>query len=137
MDELNTIPSKGIFADLIGLINTNFGKIQNLITMLQYTTSHCCGNYATESSLSAAYPSPKKGDWAVVNGYIYECTTDGTWTNTNTMYSGNADTLNDYATKTYVNNRIPAMVTLTQEAYDALVTAGTVDGNTYYNILEE
>lgn len=137
MEELNTIPSKGIFSDVIGLINTNFGKIQNLITMLQYTTSHCCGNYATEDSLSAVYSSPKKGDWAVVNGYIYECTTDGTWTNTNTKYSGNADALSDYATKTYVNNRIPAMVTLTQAAYDALVAAGTVDQNTYYNILEE
>lgn len=29
------------------------------------------------------------------------------------------------------------MVALTQDEYDALVTAGTVDSDTYYNILEE
>ncbi len=32
---------------------------------------------------------------------------------------------------------IVKMVYLTQEAYDALVTAGTVDADTCYNILEE
>ena len=36
-----------------------------------------------------------------------------------------------------LNANMVKMVTLTQEAYDALVTAGTVDGDTYYNILEE
>lgn len=29
------------------------------------------------------------------------------------------------------------MVAVTQEEYDALVAAGTVDANTWYNILEE
>lgn len=36
-----------------------------------------------------------------------------------------------------LNANMVKMVTLTQEAYDALVTAGTVDADTYYNILEE
>ncbi len=36
-----------------------------------------------------------------------------------------------------LNANMVKMVTLTQEAYDALVAAGTVDGDTYYNILEE
>lgn len=36
-----------------------------------------------------------------------------------------------------LNANMVKMVSLTQEAYDALVTAGTVDADTYYNILEE
>lgn len=36
-----------------------------------------------------------------------------------------------------LNANMVKMVTLTQDAYDALVTAGTVDADTYYNILEE
>lgn len=36
-----------------------------------------------------------------------------------------------------LNANMVKMVTLTQEAYDALVAAGTVDADTYYNILEE
>lgn len=36
-----------------------------------------------------------------------------------------------------LNANMVKMVTLTQEAYDALVAAGTVDGDTYYNVLEE
>ena len=36
-----------------------------------------------------------------------------------------------------LNANMVKMVTLTQDAYDALVAAGTVDAETYYNILEE
>lgn len=40
---------------------------------------------------------------------------------------------------TWADTSVPSvrMVTLTQDAYDALVAAGTVDADTYYNILEE
>lgn len=38
--------------------------------------------------------------------------------------------------KTLTANSVK-MVALTQDEYDALVTAGTVDSETYYNILEE
>ena len=39
--------------------------------------------------------------------------------------------------KAYVDDNIPKLVTLSQTEYDALVSAGTVDDNTYYFILEE
>lgn len=45
-----------------------------------------------------------------------------------------------YAQQSDINTlkaNMEKMVYLTQEAYDALVTAGTVDADTCYNILEE
>lgn len=36
-----------------------------------------------------------------------------------------------------LQNSAVNMITLTEEEYDALVAAGTVDADTYYNVLEE
>lgn len=49
-------------------------------------------------------------------------------TATNTLYQWNGSSLVAISSK---------QVTLTQSAYDALVSAGTIDEETYYNILEE
>ena len=43
----------------------------------------------------------------------------------------------DEAVKGWVNTYYAKVVTLTQAEYDALVSAGTVDENTYYYIKEE
>ena len=49
-------------------------------------------------------------------------------TTTNTPYRWNGTTMTALT---------PKQVTLTQEEYDALVEAGTVDADTYYNVIEE
>lgn len=61
-------------------------------------------------------------DGAPYTGKIYIDTT------TNTPYRWNGTTMSALT---------PKQVTLTQEEYDALVDAGTVDADTYYNVIEE
>lgn len=61
-------------------------------------------------------------DGAPYTGKIYIDTT------TNTPYRWNGTTMSALT---------PKQVTLTQEEYDALVDAGTVEADTYYNVIEE
>lgn len=61
-------------------------------------------------------------DGAPYAGKIYIDTT------TNTPYRWNGTTMTALT---------PKQVTLTQEEYDAMVEAGTVDADTYYNVIEE
>ena len=51
--------------------------------------------------------------------------------------NGATITITDVNGTTTANIYHGSLVTLTQTEYDALVTAGTVDNNTYYFIIEE
>ena len=73
--------------------NNNFLSLKNAIDLLEAATYRSKGYYSTLSALQAKWPSPKVGDWAVVetviNGtktaYIWKGETAGTWTNTNVV----------------------------------------------------
>lgn len=74
-------------------------------------------------------------NWATRANYQNE-TTNTPYTNTLYIDTQNA-TLYAWGGTDMINLSGAKMVTLTQDEYDAMAAAGTLDDNTYYNILEE
>ncbi len=96
MQDMNSIPMTGSYQTGAQRANNNFLSLKNAIDLLEAATYRSKGYYSTLSALQAKWPSPKVGDWAVVetviNGtktaYIWKCETAGTWTNTNVVWTG-------------------------------------------------
>lgn len=104
MQNLNTIPIAGTFLDVANRANNNFLAIKTAIETLELSTTRSKGFFSSASALSTKYPSPVVGDWAVVQdtsvsppaSYIWKCTTNGTWSSTNTVWPGGSVDLSEY-----------------------------------------
>ncbi|MBQ8711547.1 MAG: hypothetical protein IJ551_01795 [Prevotella sp.] len=96
------------------------------------------GLYLTADKLQNAHPNPSVGDWAYVgNGFpaaIYLCEQNGVWTNTGAEYTGGNVSLDEYATKNYVNNRFQLV---TDDEHALLKAQNLIDANTLYMSPEE
>lgn len=98
--ELNNIPRKGRFGEVVDKINANFDIIRVKMGEVEYLTRKNKGLFANAAALNAAIPSPLAGDWALVGDSfpvaIYVCETNGTWVDSEETYDGDSVDLNNY-----------------------------------------
>ena len=103
MEDLNNVPSTGTFGNSIGQVNQNFGLVKGAIENLEGRTIRSKGLFPTQAALTAAYPSPKVGDYAYVGSglpaTIYDCLVEGTWHNTGQTGGSETVDLSNYSTK--------------------------------------
>lgn len=107
MQNLNTIPVAGKFFDVASKANTNFLAIKTAIEQLELSVTRSKGFFSSATALTNKYPSPVVGDWAVVQDtsvsppatYIWQCTTNGTWSNSGTEWPGGSVDLSEYLQK--------------------------------------
>lgn len=117
---LNNIPSKGKFGDIVASINSNFDLLNVAVGDLIYSVKSNKGMFASAAALSSAIPSPSIGDWALVGEEfplaVYVCRNTGTWVDSTQTYSGDNVNLNDYLTisdfNTYKNSTDAAIEAL-------------------------
>lgn len=106
--ELNTINNTDKWGSSAARLNENFGKISTEVEKVKNATTKAKGLFSTFELLKQTWPSPKKGDWAIVGdsipGAIYECKTDGTWTPTGQTGGGGDIDLTDYLTATEITD---------------------------------
>jgi len=96
MQNMNSVPVVGTFLDVAASANNNFLALKTAVDLLEAATYRSKGYFSSVSALQSKWPSPKVGDWAVVEAtvnstvtaYIYKCATAGTWTNTNVVWTG-------------------------------------------------
>lgn len=83
--DLSTIKSIDNWGSSTSRLNENFAKVGTEVDKLKYA-AYNSKLYATEALLKQTVPSPKVGDWAIVGdsipGEIYQCQSDGVWTDT-------------------------------------------------------
>ena len=104
MQNLNTIPVAGKFLDVANKANTNFLAIKTAIEQLELSVTRSKGFFSSASALANKYPSPVVGDWAVVQDtsvtppavYIWQCTTNGTWSSSGMEWPGGDVDLSEY-----------------------------------------
>ena len=98
--ELNNIPRKGRFGEVVDKINANFDIIRVKMGEVEYLTRKNKGLFANAAALNAAIPSPLAGDWALVGDSfpvaIYVCETNGIWEDSEETYDGDSVDLNNY-----------------------------------------
>ena len=98
--ELNTINNTDKWGSTAARLNENFSKVSTEVDKVKNSTTRNKGLFASLSELKATYPSPAKGDWAVVGntipGQIYRCNTTGSWTATGETGGGGEINLADY-----------------------------------------
>ncbi len=113
MENLNNVPSTGTFGGSINQVNHNFGLVKDAIDGLEGRTIRSKGLFPTQAALTAAYPSPKVGDYAYVGSSlpatIYDCEVEGTWHNTQQQGGSESVPLNNYPTKSEMNAAIAAI----------------------------
>lgn len=112
MENLNNVPSTGTFGGSINQVNQNFGLVKDAIENVEGRTIRSKGLFPTQAALTAAYPSPKVGDYAYVGSSlpatIYDCEVEGTWHNTQQQGGSESVPLNNYPTKSEMNAAIAA-----------------------------
>jgi hypothetical protein len=110
MEDLNNVPSTGTFGNSINLVNQNFGLVKDAIKGLEGRTIRSKGLFPTQAALTAAYPSPKVGDYAYVGSglpaTIYDCLVEGTWHNTGQTGGSETIDLGAYSTTAQMNTAI-------------------------------
>lgn len=110
MEDLNNVPSTGTFGNSIGQVNQNFGLVKGAIENLEGRTIRSKGLFPTQAALTAAYPSPKVGDYAYVGSglpaTIYDCLVEGTWHNTGQTGGSETIDLGAYSTTAQMNTAI-------------------------------
>jgi len=113
MENLNNVPSTGTFGGSINQVNQNFGLVKDAIENVEGRTIRSKGLFPTQAALTAAYPSPKVGDYAYVGSSlpatIYDCEVEGTWHNTQQQGGSESVPLNNYPTKSEMNAAIAAI----------------------------
>ena len=113
MENLNNVPSTGTFGGSINQVNQNFGLVKDAIENVEGRTIRSKGLFPTQAALTAAYPSPKVGDYAYVGSSlpatIYDCEVEGIWHNTQQQGGSESVPLNDYPTKSEMNAAIAAI----------------------------
>lgn len=101
--ELNTVIKTGTWSDAADQINSNFNKTSIEVEKIKLSSTRNKGLYPTIEALKAAIPSPVVGDWAIVGntipGYIYQCKTNGLWSNTGQTGGGEVELFNYYTKK--------------------------------------
>lgn len=106
--ELNNIPDTGKWGNAAARLNENFAKVSTEVDKVKNATTKAKGLFSTFELLKQTWPSPQKGDWAIVGssvpGAIYECKTDGAWTPTGQTGGGGDVDLTDYLTATEITD---------------------------------
>lgn len=97
MDTLNTISNVGRWSSISNSINANFETIEAELEKLGLSAYKGKGYFISTESLRTAFPNPSVGDWAIVSGIIYYCSTAGTW-NQGVEFTVDVD-LTDYVEK--------------------------------------
>lgn len=110
MEDLNNVPSTGTFGNSINQVNQNFGLVKGAIENVEGRTIRSKGLFPTQAALTAAYPSPKVGDYAYVGSglpaTIYDCLVEGTWHNTGQTGGSETIDLSAYSTTAQMNTAI-------------------------------
>ncbi len=110
MEDLNNVPSTGTFGNSINQVNQNFGLVKGAIENVEGRTIRSKGLFPTQASLTAAYPSPKVGDYAYVGSSlpatVYDCLVEGTWHNTGQTGGSETIDLSAYSTTAQMNTAI-------------------------------
>lgn len=110
MEDLNNVPSTGTFGNSINLVNQNFGLVKGAIENVEGRTIRSKGLFPTQAALTAAYPSPKVGDYAYVGSglpaTVYDCLVEGTWHNTGQTGGSETIDLGAYSTTAQMNTAI-------------------------------
>lgn len=110
MNDLNNVPSTGTFGNSINLVNQNFGLVKGAIENVEGRTIRSKGLFPTQAALTAAYPSPKVGDYAYVGSglpaTVYDCLVAGTWHNTGQTGGSETIDLSSYSTTAQMNTAI-------------------------------
>ena len=110
MEDLNNVPSTGTFGNSINQVNQNFGLVKGAIENVEGRTIRSKGLFPTQAALTAAYPSPKVGDYAYVGSglpaTIYDCLVEGTWHNTGQTGGSETIDLGAYSTTAQMNTAI-------------------------------
>ena len=102
INQLNTVPSKGVFGDTVATVNTNFELLFSDLALIFNASIKCKGSYSSYEALAAAWESPEVGDWGcVINGDtmdLYICEVEGSWQNEG-QYSGTLVEFENYLTQ--------------------------------------
>lgn len=89
-------------------MNRNFQSLEVDVQAAKNASIRAKGLFPTITDLRAAYPSPVKGDWAVVGdtipGLVYECRTNGTWTSTGQQGGGGDVDLSGYLSSSKITD---------------------------------
>lgn len=108
MATLDNIPDSGNWGDAATKLNNNFRALNVDVEKAKNASVKAKGLFPTIADLRAAYPSPVKGDWAVVGstipGLVYECRTNGTWVSTGQQGGGGDIDLTGYITSTKITD---------------------------------
>lgn len=108
MATIGNIPDSGNWGDAATKLNNNFRALNVDVEKAKNASVKAKGLFPTIADLRAAYPSPVKGDWAVVGstipGLVYECRTNGTWVSTGKQGGGGDIDLTGYITSTKITD---------------------------------
>lgn len=92
MSAIETVLDTGDWGTASNQINNNFRALNTDVEKAKNASVKAKGLFPTLSDLKATYPSPIKGDWAVVGntipGLVYECRTNGVWSSTGQQGGG-------------------------------------------------
>lgn len=138
MEDLNNIPSTGTFGNSINQVNQNFGLVKGAIENVEGRTIRSKGLFPTQAALTAAYPSPKVGDYAYVGSglpaTIYDCVVEGTWHNTGQTGGSETIDLSNYFTKSETSASVAN--SLAQATARMGYGVATASGNNYSVTIE-
>ena len=130
LKNLNTQTTWEVASDTI---NSNNGKINEVVTRLEHATYKNKGYFKSVEELQNAFPNPSNGSRAFVgNNPPYEIyiSEDGSW-----IYSGEGDDKDDIVLDNlYTKDDI---VWLPQEDFDAMKESGALDPTKEYRTYEE
>lgn len=89
-------------------MNRNFQSLEVDVQAAKNSSVRAKGLFPSLTELKSAYPSPVKGDWAVVGttipGLVYECRTNGTWVSTGQQGGGGSVDLTGYVSSTVISD---------------------------------
>lgn len=92
MSAIETVLDTGDWGTASTQINNNFRALNTDVEKAKNASVKAKGLFPTLSDLKDTYPSPIKGDWAVVGntipGLVYECRTNGVWSSTGQQGGG-------------------------------------------------
>ena len=89
-------------------MNRNFQSLEVDVQAAKNSSVRAKGLFPTLTDLRNAYPSPVRGDWAVVGstipGLVYECRTNGTWVSSGQQGGGGDVDLAGYVSSMVITN---------------------------------
>lgn len=92
MSAIETVLDTGDWGTASTQINNNFRALNTDVEKAKNASVKAKGLFGTFELLKETWPSPNKGDWAIVGstipGLIYECRVNGVWRNTGQQGGG-------------------------------------------------